>query len=152
LDVGCPVLQAAARHYSTGKRGAGNREADGPAGSRQQAGGQTGEGFGNGRADRQARGRKQGSRQAGKDSTKGEGQETGRISVEVTVQELRESSVSTRDDLAETEWRGRIYLEQGWAIIFPRGPNEQLKIFWRAGPKCRTQLCIIYILFLYKKQ
>ena len=43
----------------------------------------------------------------------GEGSVTGRISVVETVQELRESTVSrpTRDDLAETEWRERIYLE-----------------------------------------
>ena len=51
---------------------------------------------------------KQGSRQASRDSTTGgcqtgEGSETGRISVVETVQELWESSVSTRDDLAETD-------------------------------------------------
>ena len=26
-------------------------------------------------------------------------------------------------------------IKQGWAIIFPKGPNEKQKILWRAGPK-----------------
>ena len=66
----------------TGRRGAGNREADRPAGTRRQACGQT-----------------------------GEGSVTGRICVGETFLESRESSVRSRDDLAETEWRERIYIE-----------------------------------------
>ena len=76
----------------TGRRGAGNREADRPAGTRQWAGGQT-----------------------------GEGSETGRISVVETVQELWESSVSTRDDLAETEWSERIYIEGSQVMVMVVG-------------------------------
>ena len=71
----------------TGRRGAGNRGADRPAGTQQQALGQTGEGSG-----------------------------TGRISVGEAVLELRESSVSIERphslSLAETEWGERIDIEE----------------------------------------
>ena len=99
-----------------GRRGAGNREADRPAGTRQKAGGQTGEGSATGgQTGRRGAGNREADRPAGTrqqaGGQTGEGSETGRISVVETVQELRESSVGTRDDLAETEWRERIYIE-----------------------------------------
>ena len=66
------------------------------------------QGVGNRGAERLARSRKQGSRQAGRDSTTGgwsDRREVGNRQDQCCRldQELRESSVSRRDDLAETE-------------------------------------------------